>query len=337
MRDRILVVDDEESVTLLLKNYLESQGYTVNTASNGLEAVNKLKTDDYSLVISDVKMPQMDGIELLKAIKGVNRDIVVVMVTAIVDLKTAVQALKLGASDYIIKPFDLEEVNISVSRGLEKRRLILENMEYQENLEKKVEEQAAKIRNLFIDSLKSLAQALEAKDSYTESHSEDIASYTAMVAEDIGLPSQMVDKIRLAGLLHDIGKIGVKESILNKPGKLTEEEYLHVMRHPVIGENILKPIIKDEDVIDMVRHHHERYDGKGLPDGLKGKEISIGARIMAVADTYHAMTSTRPYRKALPHETAVKEIIRCSGSQFDPDIAKAFLKTAERLAKQRKG
>ena len=324
--NRILIVDDETSICLLLKEFLEQFGYYVDTASNGSEAMDIVEGGAYDLVVSDIRMPVMDGMELLKRVKSYDPDIEVIMITGVADIDTAIDALKLGASDYIVKNFDLDAVKTSVSCALEKRRLTIESREYQLHLERKVEEQSKKLRELFLESLKALAYALEAKDSYTNSHSRHTTEYAVLTALELGLPDEMLEKIRLGGALHDIGKIGVKESVLNKPSALTEEEYMHVMRHPVIGEEILKPIIKDREILEIVRHHHERFDGNGLPDGLKGEGIPIGARILAVADAYHTMVSTRSYRKPLSHEAALMEIKRCSGTQFDPEVVDAFLR-----------
>ncbi len=216
---------------------------------------------------------------------------------------------------------------MSIERALEKRRLELENREYQQHLEQQVEEQAKKIRASFLNAITALAYALEAKDKYTSGHSQRVAEISAAVAKELGLPQHNIEKIRLAGLIHDIGKIGVKESVLNKLGRLTDDEYQHILTHCEIGEHILTPIVEDEQILKTVRHHHEHYDGTGYPDGLSSGQISLGAKILAVADAYDALTSRHPYREAMSIRAACDEIERCKGTQFDPEVADTFLAT----------
>jgi len=304
------------------------------------------------LVILDIKMPGKSGVELLPEIRAGYPDIAVIMATAVTDANIAIQCMKEGAYDYITKPFNLEEVALSVGRALEKRRLEQENRDYQQHLEQKVEEQAKKIRASFLNAITALVYALEAKDKYTSGHSQRVAKIAVAIAKKLGLPPDSIEKIRLAGLIHDIGKIGVREAVLNKAGKLSDKEYQHVISHCEIGERILSPIVEDEEILKMVRHHHERYAGAGYPNGISGEQIPLGARILAVADAYtnmphdqakgetlsqdtnilavadafDAMTSSRPYRAALSVEQALDEIRRGISTQFDPVVANAFLK-----------
>ena len=321
----ILLVDDEEMIRRLLSQKLSAEGYRCEEAANAGQALEKLKGDSIELVILDIKMPGKSGVELLPEIKAKYPDTAVIMATAVSDAGTAINCMRAGAYDYVTKPFNLDEVSFSVSRALEKRRLELENRDYQQHLEQKVEEQAQKIRASFFNAITALAYALEAKDVYTSGHSQRVTEISVAIAEHLGLPKETIEKIRLAGLVHDIGKIGIRESVLNKPGNLTEEEYEHIKLHSETGERILKPIVDDEEILKAVRHHHERYDGTGYPDGLKGEQVPRLARIIAVADTFDAMTSERPYRKALTKEAAYAEVERCRGTQFDPQAADAFL------------
>jgi putative two-component system response regulator len=276
-------------------------------------------------VILDIKMPGKSGVQLLPEIKAKYPDTAVIMATAVDDTNTAIDCMRKGAYDYITKPFNLEEVSFAVARALERRRLRLENRDYQQHLEQKVEEQAQKIRASFFNAITALAYALEAKDVYTSGHSQRVTEISVAIAKHLGLDKENIEKIRLAGLVHDIGKIGVREAVLNKPGSLSDEEFEHVRLHSVTGERILKPIVDDGEILKAVRHHHERYDGTGYPDGLKGEQIPQLARIIAVADTFDAMTSERPYRKALTKDVACAEVERCRGTQFDPEAADAFL------------
>ncbi len=324
-RGAILIVDDEEVIRRLLHQKLSSEGYRCQEAGNAEQALEKLKGGAIELVILDIKMPGKSGTELLPEIKVKYPDTAVIMATAIADASIAIGCMKEGAYDYVTKPFNLDEVSLSVNRALEKRRLELENRDYQQHLEQKVEEQANKIRASFFNAITALAYALEAKDVYTSGHSQRVTEVSVAIAKELGLPKESLEKIRLTGLVHDIGKIGVRESVLNKPGSLTEEEYEHIKLHSETGEHILNPIVEDEEILKAVRHHHERYDGQGYPDGLKGEQIPQLARIIAVADTFDAMTSERPYRKAMSKEVACAEVERCRGTQFDPEAADAFL------------
>jgi putative two-component system response regulator len=321
----ILLVDDEAMIRQLLSQKLSSEGYRCEQAANAEQALEKLEKDSIELVILDIKMPGKSGVQLLPEIKAKYPDTAVIMATAVDDASIAINCMKAGAYDYLTKPFNLEEVGFSVTRALERRRLELENRDYQQHLEQKVEEQAQKIRASFFNAITALAYALEAKDVYTSGHSQRVTEIAVAIAKHLGLDKENIEKIRLASLVHDIGKIGVREVVLNKPGSLSDEEYEHVRLHSVTGERILKPIVDDGDILKAVRHHHERYDGTGYPDGLKGEQIPQLARIIAVADTFDAMTSERPYRKALTKEAACAEVERCRGTQFDPEAADAFL------------
>ncbi len=302
------------------------EGYRCEEASTGDEALNKIRSNPVALVILDIKMPGRSGIELLIELNANYPDIVVIMATAISDTDTAIHCMKQGAYDYLTKPFNLDEVVLSIERALKKRRLELENRDYQQHLEQKVEEQAKKIRSSFLNAITALVYALEAKDKYTSGHSQRVAEISVAIAKELSLPQPNIEKIRLAGLIHDIGKIGVKESVLNKLDKLSDDECLHIQSHCEIGEHILAPIVEDEQILKAVRHHHEHYDGTGYPDGLSGEQISLSAKILAVTDAYDAITSGRPYREAASTETACDEIEHCNGTQFDPEVVDAFLR-----------
>jgi HD-GYP domain-containing protein (c-di-GMP phosphodiesterase class II) len=289
-----------------------------------------LSANAVGLAILDVTMPGKTGLELLPEIKAGYPDLAVIMATAVDDAATAIQCIKQGAFDYLIKPFNLEEVTLSVNRALENSRLKIENRDYQINLEKRVKEQTAKIRESFLNSLKALALALEAKDEYTSDHSRRVAELSVAIGRKLNMTEGDIEKVSVAGLVHDIGKIGIKESILNKPGKLTDDEYKQVQIHPRVAANILILVVEDNQIMDAIVHHHERFDGTGYPDGLAGERIPRGARILAVADAYDAMTSARPYRNAMSVETACEELRRGIGTQFDPVIAQALLKIVEK-------
>jgi response regulator RpfG family c-di-GMP phosphodiesterase len=275
----------------------------------------------------------MDGVELLRRVRTSYPEVAVVMITAVAEVEVAVDCLALGAMDYLTKPFVLEEVRARVAQSLEKRRLVIENRNYQTRLEQRVREQAQRLEELFLAGIQSLAEALELKDPYTRGHSIRVSRYGVAVARALGLDDETTRQIELGGHLHDIGKIGVREAVLNKDGKLTPDEYEHIMTHPVLGWRILKPLLGDAPLaLNIVRSHHERYDGRGVPDKLAGDAIPREARIITVADAFDAMMSVRPYRKGLSYHEALAEIGRHAGTQFDPEVVTAFLVAMERTA-----
>lgn len=341
----ILIVDDEPLIRDILVRKLTGAGYRPTPAENAFEALNRMKERVYPLVISDVIMPGMDGIELLKRLRVTYPDTAVIMITAVSNVSIAIEALREGAYDYLIKPFNLEEVVLSLKNALEKRRLILENRLYREHLEEIVKAQTAEIReHLSIEQQKTsqlnqaleeiqvthhatveaLSAALDYRDNETEGHSQRVVRYSLEIGSVLGLAKHTMEVLSRGTLLHDIGKIGVPDLVLWKPGKLDEEEWGEMRKHVEYGYKMLRYIPFLKDAARIVLHHHERYDGAGYPQGLKGEDIAIGARIFAVADTYDAMTTDRPYRKALTDQDAREEIRRCSGSQFDPHIVEAF-------------
>jgi cyclic di-GMP phosphodiesterase len=320
-----IVVDDEPRLRKVLVRLLEGDGFACREAGSGVEALRLMEAEPVPLVISDLRMPEMDGVGLLKQVVERWPGTAVIMVTAVAEVESAVACLKLGALDYVAKPFHLDEVRARVSQAIEKRRLLLENREYQQHLEERVAAQAHRIEELFLEGVHTVARALEAKDAYTRGHSERVADYAVRVARALGLDEDTIDIIALGSQLHDIGKIGVSEKVLNKDGKLTTEEYRHIMEHTVIGAQILGPLLRDAPMaLAIVRSHHERLDGNGLPDGLKGDAIPLEARVVSLADAFDAMTSVRPYRPSLAVERALAELEAHAGQQFDPAVLAAF-------------
>ncbi len=326
-----LVVDDEPRLRQVLVHLMSSDGFTCVEAGNGEEALAHLQRQPITLVMSDLRMPKMDGLELLRQVRARWPDVAVVMITAVADVEVAVSCLAIGAMDYLTKPFHLEEVRARVAQALGKRRLVIENRGYQESLQAKVAVQARRLEELFLASIQSLAEALEVKDPYTRGHSIRVSDYSAVIARELGIEGEMLRQIELGGHVHDIGKIGVREEVLNKPGKLTDAEYEHIMTHPVVGWRILAPLLAETPVaLNIVRSHHERFDGRGMPDQLAGSAIPLEARIAAAADAFDAMTSDRPYRPdGLTVDEAIKDLVRCSGTQFDPDVVAAVVRAAE--------
>jgi response regulator RpfG family c-di-GMP phosphodiesterase len=326
-----LVVDDEPRLRQVLVHLMKGDGFTCLEAGNGEEALAQLQRHPVTLVMSDLRMPKMDGLELLRHVRARWPDVAVVMITAVADVEMAVSCLAIGAMDYLTKPFHLEEVRARVAQAMENRRLVIENRGYQESLQEKVGIQARRLEELFMASIQSLAEVLELKDPYTRGHSVRVSEYSAVIARELGIGGEMLRQIELGGHVHDIGKIGVREEVLNKPGKLTDAEYEHIMTHPVVGWRILAPLLADTPVaLNIVRSHHERFDGRGVPDRLAGTAIPLEARIAAAADAFDAMTSDRPYRPdGLSVPEALADLVRCSGSQFDPDVVNALLRAAD--------
>jgi response regulator RpfG family c-di-GMP phosphodiesterase len=333
------VVDDEPAIRDLLFEGLKDSGFECTVAANGSEALEQLRRRRFALVLSDIDMPAMDGVRLLQRIKEAHPDVEVVMITGVVDVEVALRAMRMGANDYLTKPFNLEEVRLTVERALEKRRLILENRDYQKDLESKIAERTVevvlkrreieelyeKLQTSYETTLEALAAALDTRDTETQGHSVRVSEYTVVIARRMGVEEPELTEIRRGALLHDVGKIGIPDAVLRKPGKLTAEEWREMKLHPEIGGRILSGIKFLEKSLPVVMAHQERFDGSGYPRGLKGEEIPLGARIFAVVDTLDAMTSDRPYRKALGYEEARDEIVRNSGIQFDPKVVEVFL------------
>ena len=321
-----LVTDDEPRLRRVLCRLMETDGFTCLEAGSGAEALALLAQTPVPIVLTDLRMPHMDGIELLREVGERYPDTAVVMVTGVADVDMAVRALGLGATDYITKPFHIDEVRVRVAQALDKRRLRLENQDYRVRLEERVAAQARRLEELFVAAIQSLVEALEVKDPYTRGHSDRVSRYGASIARALGLDDEAVRQVELGGHLHDIGKIGVREAVLNKPGALTDDEYLHIMTHPMIGWQILSPLLGDAPAaLRVVRWHHERWDGQGIPDRLGGDEIPLEARVTAVADAFDAMTSSRAYRGLrMTPDAALAELERHRGTQFDPRVLDAF-------------
>ncbi len=332
---KILVVEDEENIRELVKEHLEEEGYEVILAHDGADGLEKFSSNlDVGVILSDIKMPRMDGLTLLRKIKEISPQTVVIMMSALTDIQSAIKAMNAGAYTYVTKPFKIIELSLVVKRGLEKRKLLHENYMYQKHLEDLVKQRTeelefayAELNEAYNSTLEALVTALDARDTETEGHSIRVTEYTMELARLLNITDhEFLDALDKAALLHDIGKIGIPDAILRKPGKLTPQEWEIMKKHPIIGYEIIKKIKFLEKSAPIVLHHHERWDGKGYPDGLKGEEIPLGSRIFAVADTIDAMTSDRPYRKALTFEIVSEELKKFKGIQFDPQVVDAFFK-----------
>jgi len=333
MREKILIADDEADIRELLGDFLESEGYECLLADNAFTALKTFKeNDDIDLVMSDIRMPGKTGLELLGEIKEIDEDVMVIMISAVKDIESAIAAMSKGAYDYVAKPFKLTEVVLIAKKAIEKRKLILQNKEYQRELERMVAERTIELQNAleeldntYIFTLRALVTALDTRDEETQGHSLRVVKYTLKLAELMNWgDKEQLKNLEYGALLHDIGKIGIPDAILKKPGELTKEEWEVMQTHPEVGYKILHKIEFLEEPSQIVLHHHERFDGSGYPTGLRRLDIPIGSRIFAVADTVDAMTSERLYRAALTFEDASNELKKFSGIQFDPQVVEAF-------------
>jgi putative nucleotidyltransferase with HDIG domain len=337
--ERILVVDDEEAIREIVTSMLVSANYHCRQAASGVEALAMLNSgDEFELMLTDLMMAELDGIGLLERTKEKFPDMPVVMVTAVHDISVALAAIRNGAYDYLLKPFEREQLLATVRRALENRRLKMENRAYQTNLESLVAARTEQLRKAMGNlersydiTLEALGDALDLKDAETEGHSKRVTAFTIAIARALGLPKEQISVIARGAFLHDIGKMAIPDAILRKPGKLNPDEVAIMREHCYRGYQMLKKIPFLTEASDIVYSHQERFDGTGYPRGLRGDEIPLGARIFSIADTLDAITSDRPYRAAQTLEAARAEIKRCSGSQFDPEIVEVFLRMPDNI------
>src|SRR3954467_5467287 len=337
--ERILVVDDEEPIREIISSMLSAAGYKTRQAASGMEALAILNsTGEFELMLSDLMMAELDGIALLERSKEKYPDMPVIMVTAVHDISVALAAIRNGAYDYLLKPFEREQLLAMVRRALEHRRLKLENRAYQSNLESLVAARTETVCQVMADlersydiTLEALGDALDLKDAETEGHSKRVTAFTIAIARAMGLSSDRIRVIARGAFLHDIGKMAIPDAILRKPGALTPDEINIMKEHCWHGYQILRKIPFLAEAADIVYAHQEKWDGSGYPRALKGEEIPLGARIFSLADTMDAIMSDRPYRAAQPFAAARDEIVRWSGRQFDPNIVKSFVDMPESI------
>lgn len=346
----VLFVDDEVNILKALQRLLRNEPIDVLTASNPTEAFELIERADPQVIVSDQRMPDMSGVDFLASVRDRHGDVVRMMLTGYTDMTIAVEAINKGEIYRLItKPWNDEELKATLRQAFDHYDLKAEikrlnsvtreqNFKLQDmnkNLEEKVRERTkqldgknTELRTAYIQTIRALAEAIDAKDAYTRGHSERVAVYASRIAREMGLRKELIERIYFAGLLHDVGKIGIPDAIITKPDRLDAAEYEQIKRHPEIGAKILEPVEFLRSVVPCVRHHHEWYDGGpgGYPDRLIGDQIPLPSRVIVIADTVEAMTSDRPYRKALPIETVVDELHKYSGSQFDPVVVDAFFK-----------
>jgi cyclic di-GMP phosphodiesterase len=339
MSDRILVVDDEDLIREIVCSILEQDGLECHPVRSGDEALQVLRSDDgFSVVLSDVVMQGMDGLALLARIRQEHPDIPVVMVTAVHDISVALAAIRNGAYDYLLKPFEREQLLAIVRRAMENRRLKRENLEHQTKLESLVSARTEMLRHTLADlersydiTLEALGDALDLKDAETEGHSRRVTAFTIAIARAMELPQEQVRVIARGAFLHDVGKMAIPDAILRKPGRLTGEEQAIMQQHALLGYQMLRRIPFLHEAAEIVYCHQERFDGSGYPRRLRGDQIPLGARIFAIADSFDAITSDRPYRAGQSISAGRREIERYAGQQFDPEVVDVFLSIKESI------
>jgi response regulator RpfG family c-di-GMP phosphodiesterase len=327
----LLIVDDEEAIRNALKRFLSGLGYDVVTAGTGDEAVEAVRRHKLACLLLDVRLPDANGVDLVPRLLELEPNVAILMLTAVNDAASATLCMQRGAMDYLTKPVDLPDLARAIDRALRRRDTLMESAKINQWLKDEVAVRTAELRmerahleRISVGTLEALVNALEAKDPYLRGHSARVADLSAMVASELGLPDDQVEAIRTGGRLHDIGKIGIREAILNKQGPLTDEEFEHVKLHPATGSDILAPLSHLGRVTEFVRSHHERWDGRGYPDGLASDRIPMGARIIGVVEIYDALTTSRPYQEKMTPELAVERLRDLIGTVIDPVVHRAL-------------
>jgi putative two-component system response regulator len=334
---RVLVVDDEESIRRAIGKFLRTRGFDVVTAETGDEALQQLAQQPFVLMLCDVRMPGLSGVDVVPRALQLDSELAIMMLTAVNDAPTATESLSSGAMDYLMKPVELADLEVAIERALHKRALLIEQRRVERMIREEVaqrteelEREKEALRGLTVSVAETLINAMEVKDVYLRGHSQRVAELAASIADELGLSPDMVEHVRLAGRLHDVGKIGTREAVLNKPGKLTAEEFEHVKEHVRIGMEILAPLKHIGEALEFVHDHHEHWDGSGYPRGLKGTEISVGGRILAAADAFDALTSQRAYREPMDPQRTIDFLQEHVGRLLDPEIYAAMRRVVSR-------
>jgi putative two-component system response regulator len=334
---RILVVDDEDAIRHALAQLLEARGYEVHACASGPAALVLLEQEPFVVMLCDDRMPEITGVELLQRAHALDRDLAVLMLSGVNDARAAMSALSQGALDYLVKPITFQDLEVAIARALHRRALEIGRRNVERQIREEVmlrtvqlEMEKTALRALTIGVAETLINAMEAKDVYLRGHSRRVAEQAASVAEELGLHPDVVEDIRLAGRLHDIGKIGIREEILNKPDALTPDEYAHVKEHVRIGMDILEPLRHIPEALEYIHDHHEHFDGSGYPRGKRGIEISLGGRILAACDAFDAMTSRRAYREAFDEKHVIDDLRAHVGRLLDPEVFGALEKVVVR-------
>jgi putative nucleotidyltransferase with HDIG domain len=333
----VLVVDDEEPIRNALRKFLKQQQFEVFAAGSAEEALQQLRLHKVALMLSDIRMPGTSGVDLVPQALEIEPDLAILMLTAVNDATSAALCMQRGAMDYLTKPIELADLGRAVHRAIKRREMLLENRHLNEWLKEEVTTRTAELHRqqhrmerISTATLEALVNALEAKDPYLRGHSARVADLSANIATELGMNEEELDRVRMAGRLHDLGKIGTRDAVVNKEGPLTPEEFEHVKQHVIIGAQILAPLVHLGDIVSMVKSHHERWDGTGYPDGLRGEEIPKGGRIIAAAEVYDALTTSRPYQEKMTPEQAVERMADLSGTVLDANVYDALLRIVGR-------
>jgi putative nucleotidyltransferase with HDIG domain len=356
LQHTVLFVDDEINILKAIQRLLRNEPVQVLCASRAQEALGLLAQHACQVVVTDQRMPEMSGVDLLSSVRERHPDIVRMMLTGYTEMTIAVDAINRGEIFRLItKPWNDEELKATIRQACDHHDLKQEirrlnqvtreqNFKLQDmnrNLEGKVRERTKQLaqkhqelRTAYVETIKALAEAVDAKDTYTRGHSERVGVYASKIAREMGFPKEFIERVYIAGVLHDVGKIGVRDAVITKPDRLTPEEYAEIMEHPEVGAKILEPVSFLADIVPCVRHHHEWFDGsnRGYPHRLRGEQIPLPSRIILVADTVEAMTSDRPYRKCMSLDQVLRELTKYSGSQFDPVCVDAMMRLLDREA-----
>ena len=333
----VLVVDDEEPIRNALRKFLKQQQFEVYAAASADEALQQLRLHKISLMLSDIRMPGTSGVDLVPQALEIEPDLAILMLTAVNDATSAALCMQRGALDYLTKPIELADLGRAVQRAIKRREMQLENRHLNQWLKEEVTTRTAELQRerhrlerVSTATLEALVNALEAKDPYLRGHSARVADLSANIATEMGLAEEDVERVRMAGRLHDLGKIGTRDAVVNKEGPLTADEFEHVKQHVIIGAQILAPLVHLGDIVAMVKSHHERFDGSGYPDGLRGEDVPQGGRIIATAEVYDALTTARPYQEKMTPEQAVERMADLSGTVLDPKVYDALVRLVAR-------
>ena len=335
---RVLVVDDEEPIRNALKRYLAKQQFDALTASSGEEALTQLRQhEEIALMLCDIRMSGMSGVDIVPQALEISPDLAILMLTAVNDATTAALCMQRGALDYLTKPIELQELGRTIQRALKRREMLIGRRQLDQQIKEEVsrrtaefQRERARLERVSVATLEVLVNALEAKDPYLRGHSARVADLSATLAAQMGLPDDEIEQVRLGGRLHDIGKIGTREDVMNKHGPLTPEEYEHIKQHVIIGSQILAPLDHLGPVIDIVRSHHERWDGTGYPDGRKGEEIPLLGRIVGAAEVWDALSTSRPYQEKMSPDQALRRMEELVGKVLDPKVLTALSEVVKR-------
>ena len=333
----VLVVDDEEPIRNALRKFLKQQQFEVYTAGSADEALQQLRLHKVALMLSDIRMPGTSGVDLVPQAIEIEPELAILMLTAVNDATSAALCMQRGAMDYLTKPIELADLGRAVHRALKRREMLLENRQLNQWLKEEVTTRTAELQRernrlerVSTATLEALVNALEAKDPYLRGHSARVADLSANIATEMSFSEEDVDRVRMAGRLHDLGKIGTRDAVVNKEGPLTADEFEHVKQHVIIGAQILAPLVHLGDIVAMVKSHHERFDGTGYPDGLRGEEVPLGGRVIAAAEVYDALTTSRPYQEKMTPEQAVERMADLSGTVLDPKVYDALVRIVGR-------